>query len=163
VPALSPGLVKHIDTLLPPYWSRSNPIDLVGEHDETLPLIVIEELLKWEGCDAVINLGIMGRKHLVRYYIDAVRKTDPMYDDDFLNQIEQTLGIFEETYIQKIAKLMETYQKPVLGVSLLTEAHDRTVYMVDDSPYRGVFYTTPERAVKTLAKMVAYNTYKTKT
>ena len=163
VPALSPGLVKHIDTLLPPYWSRSNPIDLVGEHDETLPLIVIEELLKWEGCDAVINLGIMGRKHLVRYYIDAVRKTDPMYDDDFLYQIEQTLGMFEETYIQKIAKLMETYQKPVLGVSLLTEAHDRTVYMVEGSPYRGVFYTTPERAVKTLAKMVAYNTYKTKT
>lgn len=160
VPELSSGLIKQIDSLLPPYWSRSNPIDLVGEHNEKLPLTIIEELLKWEECDAVINLGIMGRKHLVGLYIDAVRQSDPGYDDVFLNDIQATLTGFEEQYVQKITQLMETYNKPVIGVSLLTDAMDRTVYMAGDSPFRGVFYTTPERAVKTLARMVEYGRYK---
>ena len=160
VPELSDGLIKQIDKLLPPYWSRSNPIDLVGEHNEKLPLTIIEELLKWEDCDAVINLGIMGRKHLVGLYIDAVRRSDPGYDEAVLNDIQATLNGFEDMYVQKITRLMETYNKPVIGVSLLTDAMDRTVYMVEDSPYRGIFYTTPERAVKTLARMVEYGRYR---
>ena len=160
VPDLSSDMIKKVDTLLPPYWSRSNPIDLVGEHNEQLPLTIIEELLKWDECDAVINLGIMGRKHLVGLYIDAVRQSDPGYDDVFLNDIQATLTGFEELYVQKITQLMQTYKKPVIGVSLLTDAMDRTVYMAADSPFRGVFYTTPERAVKTLARMVEYGRYR---
>jgi hypothetical protein len=54
---------------------------------------------------------------------------------------------------------METYKKPIIGVSLLTDDLDRTIYMVDDRQYKGVFYTTPERAVKTLAKMYEYQQY----
>jgi acyl-CoA synthetase (NDP forming) len=160
VPELSPGLIERIDTLLPPFWSRSNPIDLVGEHSDTLPLTIIEELLKWDGCDAVINLGIMGRKHLAGLYVDAVRQSDPMYEPAFLDSIEEKLATFEKRYIQEIARLMEIYQKPVIGVSLLTDAMDRTTYLVENCPYKGVFYTTPERAVKTLAKMVQYSQYR---
>jgi acyl-CoA synthetase (NDP forming) len=161
VPDLSPGLIERIDTLLPPFWSRSNPIDLVGEHSDTLPLTIIEELLKWDGCDAVINLGIMGRKHLAGLYVDAVRRSDPMYEPAFLDSIEDKLTTFEKRYIEEIARLMEIYRKPVIGVSLLTDAMDRTTYLVENCPYKGVFYTTPERAVKTLAKMVEYSKYRT--
>ncbi|MDX2452913.1 acetate--CoA ligase family protein, partial [Desulfosarcina sp.] len=57
VPELSPELIVRIDQILPPYWSRSNPIDLVGENDLSVPLTVMEALLQWEACDAVINLG----------------------------------------------------------------------------------------------------------
>ena len=163
VPDLSPGLIKKIDTLLPPFWSRSNPIDLVGEHDDHLPLTIIEELLKWDGCDAVINLGIMGRKHLAGLYVDAVRKSDPMYEPAFLDAIKETLAVFEKKYVEKIAQLMQIYQKPVIGVSLLTDAMDRTTYLVENCPFKSVFYTTPERAVKTLAKMVQYSKYRQKT
>jgi acyl-CoA synthetase (NDP forming) len=162
VPDLSPELIKQIDSLLPPFWSRSNPIDLVGEHSDTLPLTIIEALLKWDGCDAVINLGIMGRKHLAGLYVDAVRQSDPMYEPAFLDSIKETLAVFEKRYVEKIARLMEVYQKPVIGVSLLTDAMDRTTYMVDNCSFKGVFYTTPERAVKTLAKMVEYKRYKSR-
>ena len=160
VPDLSPDLIQQIDKWLPPFWSRSNPIDLVGEHNDTLPLTIIEELLKWDGCDAVINLGIMGRKHLAELYFDAVRQSDPMYEPEFLDNLKETLVIFEKRYVEKIARLMEIYQKPVIGVSLLTDAMDRTTYLVENCPYKGVFYTTPERAVKTLAKMVEYGKYR---
>jgi len=58
--------------------------------------------------------------------------------------------------VEQIVNLMEKYQKPVIGVSLLTDEKDRTIYMAKNSEYKGVFYTTPERAVKTLSKMFAY-------
>ena len=51
---------------------------------------------------------------------------------------------------------METYRKPVLGVSLLTGANDRTVYPVENCDYRSVFFPSPERAVKALSRMVEY-------
>lgn len=159
IPDLSPDIISRMDEILPPYWSRSNPIDLVGERDEALPLTVIEELLKWNGCDAVINLGILGRKHLTNLYFDAVKRTDPAYDSDFLNNVKNSLEKFERRYIEKIIELVEKYQKPVLGVSLLTGVMDRTIYRVPNSSFRGVFYTTPERAVKTLAKMYEYRQY----
>jgi 16S rRNA C1402 (ribose-2'-O) methylase RsmI len=58
--------------------------------------------------------------------------------------------------VEQIVNLMKQYQKPVIGVSLLTDEKDRTIYMADNEDYKGVFYTTPERAVKTLSKMFAY-------
>jgi acyl-CoA synthetase (NDP forming) len=161
LPDLTPEIIHKFDKLLPAYWSRSNPIDLVGERDDTLPMTVIEELLKWEGCDAVINLGIMGRKHLAGLYMDSVLECDPAYPPDLLESIRQSREVYEKTYVEKIVRLMETYKKPVIGVSLLTDVMDRTIYMVDDSTYKGVFFTTPERAVKTLAKMYEYQQYTT--
>jgi len=159
LPDLPKNIIQHFDTLLPPYWSRSNPIDIVGERDDQLPLIIIEALLKWDGCDAVINLGIMGRRHLVDLYINTIEKADPAYSVDFLQSIKQFQQEYENKYVEKIVGLMETYQKPVIGVSLLTDSLDRTIYMVKDSTYKGVFFTTPERAVKTLSKMYEYRRY----
>ena len=33
IPELPPEIIKKIDAILPPYWSRSNPVDIVGEQD----------------------------------------------------------------------------------------------------------------------------------
>ena len=86
-------------------------------------------------------------------------KTDPAYGSDFLDPLQKALVDFEDMYVEKIVQLMETYQKPILGVSLLTDEMDRTIYMAEKSEYKGVFYTTPERAVKTLSKMYEYQNF----
>ncbi|HSR11902.1 MAG TPA: acetate--CoA ligase family protein [Thermodesulfobacteriota bacterium] len=65
VPPLAKNLVSMIDTLLPPYWSRTNPVDIVGEMDPSIPIKVIEALTAWEGCDAVIHLGRVGRSYML--------------------------------------------------------------------------------------------------
>ena len=54
---------------------------------------------------------------------------------------------------------METCEKPVFGVSLLKECQDKTVCSVNDSRYKGVFYESPERAVKAFSKMVEYRRF----
>jgi len=156
VPDLSTKLIKGIDKRLPPYWSRANPIDLVGENDYTLPLFVIEELLKWDGCDAVINLGILGRRIFARKMADSIAKADPAASSEFLDEVSRQMAAYEDHYIEQLARLMEKYQKPILGVSLLTGAEDRTVYTIENSIYKSVFYPSPERSVKALSKMVEY-------
>ena len=156
VPELSTEIISHLDTLLPSYWSRSNPADIVGESDNRLPLIIMEEFLKWDGCDSVINLGILGRRIFVNRLADSVLAADPAYSEEFLNKAKKYLDDFENHYITRVAELMEKYRKPILGVSLLTDEKDQTVYNVDNCTFKSVFYPTPERAVRALSKMCEY-------
>lgn len=159
VPALSPEIIERIDGILPPYWSKTNPIDIVGQLDNTIPLVLLEELLKWEGCDAVINLGILGRRLMLGRIADSVLESDPSYPIDALQDIRKEYRDFETLYIERSVRLMKKYNKPVLGVSMLTEEKDKTVNRVEGTDLKGIFFPTPERAVKAFAKMYEYSRF----
>ena len=159
VPPLPASILSVLDGILPPYWSRSNPVDIVGENDPTIPMTTLEELLKWEGCDAVINLGIMGRRIFVQRMAASVRKSDREYPQEVLDMATRILVDFEKKYIEHVINLMHKYEKPIFGVSLLTDKEDQTVYRVGDDEYKGLFYETPERAVKAFARMFEYQRY----
>lgn len=156
VPELPDDILKRMDKILPPYWSRSNPADIVGERDNSIPMTVMEEFLKWDGCDAVINLGILGRRLFVKRLADSIRLADPGFSNDFLNAATKFLDDFEEEYIVHVARLMGKYKKPIFGVSLLEDENNQAVYNVDNCIFKSVFYPTPERAVKALARMYEY-------
>ncbi|VEN74364.1 CoA-binding protein [Candidatus Desulfarcum epimagneticum] len=162
IPDLPEEIIGRLDRILPPYWSRANPIDIVGERDPSIPLAVMEELMKWDGCDAVINLGIVGRKTLTRRLFEFVRKTDPDHSEEFLSSAYRMMTDFEKDYMAHIAHLMKTHQKPVYGVSIIKEEKDRTVYSVDGCRHKGVFFPTPERAVKAFGKMWEYQRFLSK-
>ena len=159
VSRLPRDLIERIDKVLPPYWSRANPIDIVGENDTSIPLFVMEALMQWDGCDGVINLGIKGRRLFVNRMAKALAKADPGHDREMADLAKKTLEDFESHYIEQIVRLMEKYGKPVYGVSLLTEPEDHTLYRVPGSDFKGVFYETPERAVKAFSKMVEYHRF----
>jgi acyl-CoA synthetase (NDP forming) len=159
VTELSTDIIKDIDKILPPYWSRSNPIDLVGERDPTLPRVVLELLLKWDGCDAVINLGFVGRRHVLKSHGESVLKADPTYSPEFIKKIHREFKKSEKDYIAQIIDLMEKYNKPVFGVSMLPDEKHQTVYPHKKHSLKGVFFPTPERAVGAFAKMVQYQKF----
>ncbi len=159
VPDLSPELITRMDELLPPYWSRSNPIDLVGENDPSIPLSVMRALLQWNGCDAVINLGIIGRRIFLKRLAASVGQADPFYDAQFLEDAVTAFTDYESDYIREIVRLMEQTDKPVFGVSLLKDDKDASVYRVKGHDLKGVFFETPERAVKAAARMVEYRQF----
>jgi acyl-CoA synthetase (NDP forming) len=159
IPELSKDILEKIDRILPPYWSRSNPIDLVGENDMSIPMTVMEELLGWDGCDAVINLGIMGKRHMASRVADSIKISDPEYSTDFLDAVKKTLKDLEDKYIEHIVKLMDKHHKPVLGVSIVKDEKDLTVYPVAGTQFKGVFYPTPEQAVESLSKMYEYHRF----
>jgi acyl-CoA synthetase (NDP forming) len=142
VPEIPESVVRKIDAYLPPFWSRRNPVDLVGTRDPEVPLIAVEELLKWEGVDAVISLGIVGRHELVQLLIRSTREVEPAIPSELLSQMEAMSLEFEKGYVKRIADLMEVYRKPVIGVSL-ARTQDGTVRPVEGKPFSPVFYPTP--------------------
>jgi acyl-CoA synthetase (NDP forming) len=159
VPELSAPLIAKMDGMLPAYWSRSNPIDLVGDRDPSIPMTVLEELSIWDGCDAIINLGIMGRRIMVKRFAASVLQADPAYSPEVIETINEQFVEFEKNYIEHIVRLMDQYKKPIFGVSLLPDENNQTLYRVAGSSYKGVFYPTPERAVKAFAKMFEYHRF----
>jgi acyl-CoA synthetase (NDP forming) len=159
VPELSQELNDIINTILPPYWSHANPVDIVGENDMSIPMKIMEILMKWDGCDAVINLGIMGRRILANRVAESISLSDPTYSPEFLAEVRDALIKFESEYVTHIVRLMETCEKPVFGVSLLKDSQDKTVYSADDGRYKAVFYESPERAVKAFSRMVEYRRF----
>jgi acyl-CoA synthetase (NDP forming) len=162
IPDLSPEIIARIDQILPPYWSRSNPIDLVGEFGPEIPRRIIEALVEWEGCDAVIHLGILGMRASLKHMIASIRTVDPTMDPKVTEMIPGALSDFEKAYQGDIVRLMEKHGKPVLGVNLLPDEDARTIMEIEGSPYKGVSFLSPERAVKALARMHAYRQWRDK-
>jgi acyl-CoA synthetase (NDP forming) len=156
IATLTADLIARFDKILPSYWSKSNPVDIVGEMDNNLMTTIMEELLKWDGCDALINLGVLGRSIFFERMAAAVERADPSYSHDLLEQAKAYMHTFEEEYLKLVARLMETYHKPIFGVSLLTNEKSQTVYSVDGAVYKPVFYQSPEQAVKSCARMYEY-------
>lgn len=159
VEPLSDALVAVLDQMLPPYWSRTNPVDLVGENDLELPIKAIEILAAWEGCDAIIHLGLSGREYLLETLLESVGKVDPAADREAARHILQRLHSWGEQYVRHTVRLMERFKKPILGVTLTADPQKQAIYEVENSPYNGVFFTSPERAVKALSHMCQYRDF----
>jgi len=90
--------------------------------------------------------------------VKSTRQVDPSVTEDFLEQIDDLVRTYEQYYIASLVDMMETYGKPVIGVSL-SNTDEGTVRPVDGKRYSGVFYQTPENAVNVLARMVAYQDF----
>jgi len=160
VPELSKDIIERLNHILPPFWSHGNPVDIVGEGDPNIPNTCLEELLKWDGCDAVIHLGIHGKRVLVNSMIESVVRTDPDIDKAQAQFFKDSILQSEEAYTQYVVKLTQKYEKPVLGVSLLTDEISRTLYRRKGYEYKSVFFPSPERAVKALWGMCQYNDWR---
>ncbi len=156
VPELPPELIARINPLLPPFWSHANPIDLVATRDREIHNIILEELLKWPGCDAVIHMGMVGALSIARRRLEAALAADENYDEKFMSDSLKLVAQAEKQFIEKSVYLMGKYQKPVVGVTIATDDTLRTVTDVKDSIYKAVAFVTPEKAVKSLARMFKY-------
>jgi acyl-CoA synthetase (NDP forming) len=159
VPHLSRDIIDKIDKVLPPYWSRSNPIDLVGELDPQIPMLVMEELAKWDGCDAIMHLGCVGRMIFVRKTIESALATDPNQSPQIDDFITAQLKAYEKKFTEFTVQLMATYRKPIVGVYLIADDTNRMITDVEGQRYKGVTFLSPERAVKALARMYEYQSW----
>ena len=157
VPKLSEEVISKINKLLPPFWSHANPIDIVGEMNPETYMKILEELIQWPECDAIIHMGIIGRKIMIKAIMESTAIVDKKYDSKFVENALRYAEGFEKQTIEQTVKLMEKYNKPIIGVYLLNDDETRTVTEVNGGKYKGVNFITPEKAVKSLAKMYQYS------
>ncbi len=155
VPEIPSEIVKAIGRYLPAFWSKGNPVDLVGTRDPDAPIVAVEELIKWNGIDAVISLGIVDRQEFATLFIESTRKVDPDISPKFLKQVDILVQDYEKEYIARMVELMEVYEKPIIGVSMARTTKGK-VRPVVGKRYSGLYYETPEDAVNVLSRMVDY-------
>jgi acyl-CoA synthetase (NDP forming) len=73
LPLLTPKASKAINKELPEFWSKNNPVDLVGSFKRKGHLRILRSLIKDDEYDAVINLGvIMSKKFGTRNIADGI-------------------------------------------------------------------------------------------
>jgi acyl-CoA synthetase (NDP forming) len=157
IPKLSEEVIAQINKLLPPFWSHANPIDVVGEMNAETYMKILEELIQWSGCDAIIHMGIIGRKIMIKAIMESTVAVDKKYDSKFVEGSLRYIESFEKQTVEQTVKLMEKYNKPIIGVYLLNDDQTQTVTDVNGCKYKGINFITPERAVKALAKMYQYS------
>lgn len=156
VPKLSEELISRISKRLPDYWSHSNPVDVVAKADAKIHMAIVEELLQWPECDAVIHMGSLGQILMRKSLLNSMAVMDSRYAPDLLEAYLKKQVVFEAEVNERTVRLMEKYQKPVVGVYWLSDEKSRTVTEINGCQYKGINFTTPERAVKALAKMYQY-------
>ncbi|OPY88659.1 MAG: succinyl-CoA synthetase subunit alpha [Smithella sp. PtaU1.Bin162] len=156
VPHLSDTLIKQLNKILPPFWSHTNPVDIVGGNNPDVHKKIVEELLKWNECDAVIHMGILGMQVLHKKMLESAVAVDKNYSRKYLEDVLLLLEKQENEFLENTVKLMEIYEKPVVGVYILYDDTSRTIIDIGNSKYKGVAFIAPEKAVKTMAKMHFY-------
>ncbi|MFY9396832.1 MAG: CoA-binding protein [Desulfomonilia bacterium] len=157
LPPLPESIISELDPILPAYWNRRNPVDVVGENDPSLYLSVIGALARWEEVDSVIALGIVGRSRYVEDFIAAQERLDGrLYSRELKLAVLKDQVRTEERIISGVAALQKETGKPIIVVGL----NEGGLRLSDTSAGRVVNLSSPEEAVFILSRLAWYGKYR---
>ncbi|MFX0114369.1 MAG: acetate--CoA ligase family protein [Candidatus Hodarchaeota archaeon] len=148
VSALPDDLIYEIDKILPPYWSRQNPIDTVG----ILGVAVYEKLLELmassDAFDGILFLGFGFYSYFTRLWSES-----PYVPSKALGLLDLVIRQ-EIKIIEKLIQLIKKYNKPILVATLMTSKEAKSIQHLEDRGYPAL--PNPESAARALAKMAQY-------
>jgi acyl-CoA synthetase (NDP forming) len=98
-------LVAALDELLPPFWSRRNPLDFVASAYGDVGLQVMDLVARCDAVDAIVAFGFIA----VPSVLDEGRKKLPCGELD-------GLSAWELSWMERIAALMEETGKPIIPI-----------------------------------------------
>jgi acyl-CoA synthetase (NDP forming) len=146
---LNKASFDRINPLLPPFWSKGNPIDTVASLNlsdvHTIIKIIFEEMPIVE---AIFLLGVGGFSFLAN-----LAKESPLIPDDQKKQLDLIVNI-EIKLFEEVIKLSQTHRKPVLITSLLTHENSPGVKYLESQDYP--IFPSPSRMVQAFRYMVNY-------
>ena len=153
VPPLTEELITQIDPLLPDYWNRNNPVDLVATvANDPMPAI-IRMIAEWDGVDAVIVLGAGFRSFEFEYDKELTEPPELMKAIGFMTELFSKSADKPDNILQLIADLVKQTGKPIISVSTGSQYSHKEF----TEKYGIVSFPTPERAVRALKMMVDYH------
>lgn len=151
--ALPPDVEAAIDEMVPPRWSRNNPIDLAGgETRETIPA-VLDLLAAHDEVDAIIHLGLGIQSNQA----DAFRK-GPFFEEHGLERIASFHEGQDARYAKAAIEASERHAVPVLSCTELVTA-DRFYGNAGPEAVREagrLCYPSAHRAVRALRAALDY-------
>jgi len=148
---LPTDLTKALDALLPPRWSRNNPIDCAGgETRDTIPEI-LELICAHDDIDAVIFLGLGIQSNQARMMSEG-----EFYPDHGLERIVAYHRRQDERFAQAAAECSVKYNKPVLVATELAIADPNNPGPATVRETGRLCYASGTRAATALAHMYRY-------
>jgi len=150
--ALPDDLKASIDALVPPRWSRNNPIDLAGGETRDTVAQVLDLVCGHDAVDAVVHLGLG-----IQAATAQVFKTGPFWPDHGLERISAFHEAQDRRYAEVAREVSERHGKPVLTATELVHT-DRDYGNAGPVAVREggrVCYPSAHRAVGALAALVA--------
>ena len=149
--SLPTDLTKALDELLPPRWSRNNPIDCAGgETRDTIPEI-LELVCAHDDIDAVIFLGLGIQSNQARMMSEG-----EFYPDHGLERIVAYHRRQDERFAQSAAECAVKYNKPVLVATELAVADPSNPGPATVRETGRLCYASGTRAATALAHMYRY-------
>ena len=139
-------LLAELDEILPPFWSRRNPFDMVATAGGDVGPRVVAAVTRCPDVDAVVVLSVLG----VPNTGDEVRSQSGTGDyDDF--------SPWEQNYLDGVAALMAETGKPIINVPDLPI---RRALYPGDHPFAPVVVPTPRAAAMVIERMARYGEWR---
>ena len=146
---LSSKAFKRIDAILPPYWSRGNPIDTVASLNldslREIMQIIFEEMPQVE---AIFLLGIGGFSFLAN-----LAKTSPLIPEEDKFSLDFIIKA-EVKLFQEILTFSEKFRKPILITTLLVPTDSPGVKYLQSQ--NQPLFSSPQNMVQVFRYMVDY-------
>ena len=150
------SLLRSLSSLLPPFWSRGNPVDLVATVREGVAEAVVEAIAASSGVDALVVCGVESIFELTQ---DILTEAEHLREAGVISLPEagaidpEVFARRRRHFVRHLVDVMERYEKPIMSVSAIPVT--RSVFC-GWSRYGVVVSESPLRAVRVLAKMVAF-------
>ncbi len=142
-------LLASIDELLPPRWSRNNPVDLAGgETRDTVPA-VLELVASHPDVDAVVFLGLGIQSNQAR-----LLRGGSFSDDEDVRRIVAFHERQDERYARAAAEVSDSTGTPILTATELAVAFPDNAGPAAVRSTGRLCYPSAERAVAALGHLV---------
>jgi acetate---CoA ligase (ADP-forming) subunit alpha len=152
---LPADLLASLDGMLPPRWSRNNPVDLAGgETKDTIPE-VMGLLADHPAVDAVVVLGTGIQSNQGR-----MEREGPFYPEWGLERIVAFHDRQDARYAQSAAERASTTGKPFLVATELAVADPANAAVQAVRAAGGYCFPSSQRAVRALHHLWTYNRWR---
>lgn len=153
---LSDAVIRELDKLLPGWWSRNNPVDMVaatGMTDEILQ--VVEVLARSEQVDSVISLGMPFPDLKAMASKEATEEERKMRRRHILEHYNKVFT--------RVGELKARYDKPIVvaaDIFMPRNFVEELDIMCAVTAAGQVFYNQPHEAASVVSALAAYAEYR---
>jgi acyl-CoA synthetase (NDP forming) len=139
-------LLAALDEILPPFWSRRNPLDMVASAGGDVGPKVLKLVAESEAVDALVVLSVLG----VPNTGDEVRPT--CGDGEYAG-----FSPWEMAFVKQVSELMEATGKPIINVP---DIPIRGSLFDCGGRYAPIVLASPQAAARALDKMEWYGAFR---
>ncbi len=153
VPPLDKNVVSMLDSFLPPFWSRNNPLDLVAPGKVSMITDTIAALLKHSDMDAILLLGLGYLTIRAANWLES-----PVLSQEAMNEPANKMIAAEMELLSLIEQQIKQFNKPIIPViDMVAFDQKGSGNVVRHLDAKGIMaYSSPEQAIRALVKAQDY-------